>query len=238
MQQFANGIILQNTRYADKKITSKIFTRQLGLVSCHVVVNSSPKAKLKTSTLQPLHLIEMEMQVKQNKDVQQLLEARCYYVYKTISSNVHKLSIAQFINEILLKTIKEHQINEHLYEFVETCLKWLDEHPDDYNQLHLYFMLELTRYLGVEPYNNYSAKENYFDLREGKFLPVALPFPLGLGASQSSLFHHCLNIDLLSVQLSLSQRRELLEVLIAYLQIQVPNFGTLKSLEVLQAIFR
>jgi DNA repair protein RecO (recombination protein O) len=238
MQQFANGIVLQNIRYADKKIISKIFTRQLGLLSCHAVISTSPKAKLKAATLQPLHLIEMELQVKQNKDVQQLLEARCYYIYRDIPVNLSKLSIAQFINEILIKTIKEHQVNEHLYEFIETCLKWLDEHPDNFHQLHLYFMLELTRYLGIEPYNNFSPHEKYFHLREGKFLNTSVPFPLGLDEAQSVLFNQCINISLLHTPLPIAQRRQLLEILIAYFQTQVPNFGTIKSLDVLQTLFQ
>jgi DNA repair protein RecO (recombination protein O) len=236
MQQFANGIVLHNVRYADKKIISKIFTKQLGLVTCHVVISSSPKAKLKTSTLQPLHLIEMEMQVKQNKEVQQLLEARCYYVYKDLTTNFSKLTIAQFINEILIKTIKEHQVNEHLFEFIETCLKWLDEHQANFANLHLYFLIELSKYLGIEPFNNYSAQERFFNSREGKFLTVSEPFPLGLDESQSRLFNHFLTIDILSQTISKTQRLQLLEILIAYYQVQIPNFGTLKSLDVLKTV--
>lgn len=236
MQQFANGIVLQNIRYADKKLISKIFTRQFGLVNCHVVMSRSPKAKLKTGTLQPLHLIEMELQIKQNKEVQQLLEAHCYYVYKDLNQNFQKLSIAQFINEVLLKVIKEQQVNEHLFEFIETCLKWLDEHPDHFANLHLYFLLELLRYLGIEPYNNFSGTEPFFNCREGRFIPLGEPFPLGFDKEQSLMFAHFLNADVLPLPLNKIQRQHLLDMLLAYYQFQVPNFGQLKSVEVIRSV--
>lgn len=236
MQQYANGIVLQNVRYADKKIISRIFTRQLGLINCHAVLSQSPKAKLKMATLQPMHLIEMELQIKQNKDIQQLHEARCYYIYKDLSTNFAKISITQFINEILLKVIKDHQVNEHLFEFVETCLKWLDEHPDHFANLHLYFLTELLKYLGIEPYNNYQTHAPFFNCREGRFIPLAEPFPLGFDEQQSRLFATILNANILTMTLNKTQRQNILDLLLAYYQFQVPNFGTIKSLDVLRTV--
>ena len=47
---------------------------------------------------------------------------------------------------------------------------------------------------------------------------------------------HCLNGDILSQIISKAQRLQLLEIVMAYYQMQIPNFGTLKSLDVLKTV--
>ena len=41
------GIVLHNIKYADKKIISKIYTKDFGLISANVNVGNGPKAKIK-----------------------------------------------------------------------------------------------------------------------------------------------------------------------------------------------
>ena len=174
--------------------------------------------------------------LKQNKEIHQLTEASCYSIYTNISTSLSKLSIAQFLNEILIKSLKEQSSNLHLFEFVETCFKFLNDTEDHYTNLHLYFLIELTKYLGFEPQNNFSPRKPYFDCREGQFTALGLALPLGLNKDDSFLFSEFLKINSLKTNISNIQRQNLLETLLAYYRLHIPGFNDIKSLEVLKEV--
>ena len=230
------AILLQAIKHGDKKYILKLFTLANGLVTAFAVVGSGSKAKIKTSALMPLTLLDVELTIKQNKEVQQLNEVSCYYITTTINTSLNKLSIAQFINETLIKTLKEQSANVHLYEFIETCIKFLNTNQSNFTNLHLYFLIELTKYLGIEPQNNYDKNNCYFDCSEGQFTNYSLAFPLGLSAEESFLLSEFLKINSLKVTISNTQRQQLLTSILAYYSFHIPNFGNLKSVAVLQEV--
>ena len=230
------AVVLQAIKFGDKKLILKLYTKQNGLLTVSAFVGRGSSSKLKSSTLLPLTLIDIEFLFKQNKDIHQLTEASCNNVFKGISKNLSKLTIAQFINEILIKTLKEQSSNFHLFEFIETCLKFLDDAQENYINLHIYFLIELTKYIGFEPKNNYSVRTPYFDCREGQFTFNSLSLPLGLSKDDSVLFSEFLKINSLKTNLSNFQRQHLLEILLAYYRLHIPGFNDIKSLEVLKEV--
>lgn len=230
------AIILQTIKHGDKKFILKIFTRNHGTLTAATTVGKSASSKIKPSAILPLNLVDVELIVKQSKDIHRLTEASCYCVNMEISGSLAKLGIAQFLNEVLIKTLREQAANSHLFEFIETCLKVLNDTPEDYVNLHLYFLTELTKYLGFEPQNNYSVQSPYFDCREGRFSPVGLTMPLGLNKEDSVLFSEFLKTNSLKTRISNAQRRILVEILLAYYKLHIPGFNDVKSLEVLKEV--
>jgi DNA repair protein RecO (recombination protein O) len=123
-----------------------------------------------------------------------------------------------------------------LFRFTETCIRFLNDSEQDYVNLHLYFLLELSRYLGFEPQNNYSTERCYFDCREGLFSNYPLSFPLGLNATESGLFSRSLSQSLLQTRITNQERRILLDSILAYFKMHIPGFNDLKSLDVLRVL--
>lgn len=232
------AIVLQCIKRGDNKFILKLFTQQNGLITAAATVGKSPSSKIKSSHIMPLSLIDAEFILKQNKEIQQLTETSGYHSNPGISQALSKLSIAQFINELLIKCLKEQQPNSHLYIFIETCLKFLNDSEEDFVNLHLYFMMELTKYLGFEPQNNFSVQESFFDCRNGNYTSMSLAFPLGLGKEDSILFSEFLKINSLKTKLSNVQRRTLLDILLAYYRLHIPGFNEIRSLEVLKEVMK
>lgn len=226
------AIVLQSIKHGDKKFILKLYTQHNGLVTAAVALNKNIRA----SNIFPLSLINVELILKQNKEVHQVTEASSYYILADIPNSLSKLSIAQFINEILIKAIKESATNQHLYEFIESCLVYLNDTKTEFINLHLYFLAELTKFFGVEPQNNYSVQTPYFDCREGQFSSMSLAFPLGLGKEDSVLFSEFLKVNVLKSKISNEQRHIILDVLLAYYRLHFPGFNTIKSLEVLKEV--
>ncbi len=231
------GIVLQNIKYADKKVISKIYTRHYGLLTTHGFIGNTPLSKIKSSTILPLHQIEMSLVIKQNREVQQLTEARSLFVYNSLTRDYNKLAIAQFMNEILCKCLKEQTPNAELFNFVLASYKWLDIQESNFNDFHIYFLFELSKFLGFEPHNNYSSENIYFDTREGKFTGHSVSFPMGLDKKQSELFLNLFNSELIKRKFTTTERAELIECLLAYYKMQVAGFNDLKSISVLKEIF-
>ena len=230
------AIVLQSIRHGDKKVILKIFTANHGLLTVITSTGKTATSKVKTGTIQLLNILEVELILKQNKEIHQLTEASCYYAHTGISGSFSKLSIAQFLNEILLKSLKEQSSNQHLFDFIETCFTFLSDSEENYINLHLYFLLELSRYLGFGPQNNHNKADSFFDIREGRFSNNELPFPLGLSDSDSELFSGFLKQDILKTEYSGAQRQNLIEILLAYYRLHIPGFNEVKSLEVLREI--
>ncbi len=230
------AIVIQAIKYGDKKHILKLFTRQNGLLTVTCVLGSTPSSKIRSGVVLPLSLLDVELITKQNKEVHQLTEASCYYVNTTISSSLSKLSIAQFMNEILIKSLREQATNVALYDFLESCLRYLNESVEDPVNLHVHFLIEFTKYLGIEPSNNHSPSSPYFDCRDGRFSMASLSFPMGLDRDDSSLFSAALAINCLDEKLSNVQRKRLINILVAYYQMHMPGFTQIKSLEVLHQV--
>ncbi len=236
MQVSDKAIVLQNIRHGDKKFILKLYSKQHGIITTIVAVGNSSKSKIKSSTILPLTLVDIEFIIRQNKDIYLLTEMTCYKVLPHISTSFSKLSIAQFLNEILIKSLKEQSGNEHLYGFVESCLILLNDLESNFTNLHLYFLSELTKYLGFEPQNNYSAQTPFFDCRAGCFSSTYLIAPFGLNNEDSKYFSEFLKSNAMLISLSNAQRQMILNVLLDYYKLHLPEFNDVKSLEVLREI--
>jgi DNA repair protein RecO (recombination protein O) len=229
------GIVLHNVKYADKKIISKIYTKQFGLISAMVHVGNAPKSKIKAGILQPLTQIEIELSIKENKDIQTISEIKCLYVYTDLQTNFNKLCIAQFLNEILYKCLKEQFSNEDLFHLICDTYRWLDSANEGFQDTHIYFLFELSKHLGFFPTNNRDSLHPYFDTLEGKFDWTPKSFPLGFDKDQSILFSDLFSHSLTNPKPSnRSERLILLDCLLHYYKMQIPNLSELKSYQVIQ----
>ncbi|MFO0322435.1 MAG: DNA repair protein RecO [Bacteroidota bacterium] len=229
------GIILHNVKFADKKVISKIYTKQFGLISAIIHFGNSPKSKIKSGIIQSLTQIEFELSLKENKDIQTLTDIKSLYVYTDLQLNFNKLCIAQFLNEILYKSLKEQYPNDDLYFLICNTYQWLDTAQDKYLDTHIYFLFELSKHLGFYPTNNLDFQKPYFDTLEGKFNSVSKNFPYGFDKEQSILFASLFNYSLTQPKsISRSERLAILDCLIHYYKIQLPNLNEIKSYQVIQ----
>ncbi len=229
------GIVLHNIKYADKKIISKIYTKQFGLISAMIHFGNSPKSKIKSGVLQPLTQIEFELSLKENKDIQNISEIKCLYVYTDLQSNFNKLCIAQFLNEILYKCLKEQFPNEDLFALICDTYQWLDSANEGFQDTHIYFLFELSKHLGFYPANNMDLTHPYFDTLEGKYDSQPKSFPLGFDKEQSLLFFQLFTFSLTNPKSgNRSERLVILDCLLHYYKMQMPHLSEIKSYTVIQ----
>jgi DNA repair protein RecO (recombination protein O) len=230
------AIVLQAIKHGDKRQILKLYTRGHGLLTAITTIGKTQAARVRAASAMRLSIINAELVVKQNREIQQLTEASPSTVLANIPISMAKLGIAQFLNEILIKSLKEQHPNPRLFEFIENTLVYLNDAERDYTNLHLYFLYHLSKHLGFEPRNNYSVTEPFFDCREGQYSGMSFAFPLGLGKEDSRIFSEFMKMNCLSTTLSKIRRHQLLDIFMAYYRLHVPGFNEVLSLAVLKEV--
>src|SRR4051794_12834078 len=138
MRAADKALILSAIRHTDNRSIVKCYTRSRGLVTVSAMVGRSASARIRPSAVQPLTFVDAVLSLREGQEVQTLTEASVYYA-PDLSGSMPRLAVAMFMNELLVKCLKEQGANERLYDFIEHCLDRLQHSPDAYTTLHLYF---------------------------------------------------------------------------------------------------
>lgn len=233
------GIILHTINYSETSLIVKIISPDFGVKSYIVKGVRSKKSKFKATIFQPFALVDMVVSNTDKAELQRISEINILYPYVDIPYNIIKSSIVLFLNEIVYKAIKEQHSDENLFEYLKNSLQVLDLKHENCSNFHVFFMIQLSRYLGFFPQGNYSLSTSVFDLQEGSFVGHSPHHPHYLNAIQSKLFWDLLNAqyDIIhQLEIDKNQRKQLLQALIKYYQLHIASFGEIKSLEILEQV--
>ncbi|MDR3651778.1 MAG: DNA repair protein RecO [Paludibacter sp.] len=239
MQTKTSGIILHSIKYTDTSTIITVYTRQFGRVSYMVHGVNKKKSVCPIAFLQPLTLVEMDVYHAPGKSIQRIKEISIEHPYSGIPFNPVKNSLALFLSEVLFRTLHQTEPDDNLYLFLENSFLQLDCSEAGISNFHLVFLLKLTRYLGFEP-NMDEKQKSYFDLMNGVFLKEKPFHPHFLLPEISNDFKMVLMSDYSSMHdlvFSRSNRTNLLQSLVEFYRLHIPDFHGLQSLQVLQSLF-
>ena len=143
--------------------------------------------------------------------------------------------------EVLYKSIKEEEPNEHLFEFLYNTIKVLDLSENGSANFHLLFLAQLSKHLGFYPQKppKLNPSKIYFDLQEGCFVNLRPHHNAFVEPPYSDLFHSIFgtNFDVMdTLKLTQKERKILLEALLNYYSLHLSNFDNLKTLDILEEV--
>jgi len=235
------AIVIRSIDFSESSVVLKCYTDKFGMQSYLVNGVRGKKSAIRPSHVQVLNLLELESYHQQNKNLQRIKELKCEPLLKSIHYDFKKSSIGVFIAELINKCIKEeNHPDENLFDFLFHTIQILDLTDENVALLAPYFMLQLSKYLGFFPKNNYSSQNDAFDLKEGFFRPHDNNM-FGLCSSEISLkIYELLNSDfenLNRIELSKDNRSEIIEVMIKYYQFHISDFKELNSYVILKGLF-
>jgi DNA repair protein RecO (recombination protein O) len=237
MQIKTKAIVLTSIKYGEADLITKCLTEE-GVKSYMLrsVLRSGSK-KLKPGYFQPLSQLEITAVHNKKGNLNRMTEARVSYLYRTIGFNVYKQSIAQFLAEVLSRSLREEERNDPQFQYIENSLQWLDTH-DRFADFHLLFLLELTKFLGFYP-DVTNIVNNHFDLEEGIFTKYQ-PQRSFIGDPEITHFKLLIGTkfdDMERLKWNSAGRQYLLEKLLDYYELHVPGFKKPRSLKVLKEVF-
>ena len=234
------GIVLNNIKYSESSIIVKIYTEGFGLQSYLIRSAKSKKSKLKAGIFQPLTLLELIVNHNKKSKLHSIKEITNCFQFNEISVDIKKSSVALFIAEIINKSIREEEQNKSLFDFLFDTIQSLDKKEGRISEFHLYFLLDLTNFLGFYPQNNFGERCAIFNLYDGKFQEHAPEHPYFIEKELSKCLNEIIeisNIDRDKHQIPAVARKHLINKLIDYYRIHLNGFSTVKSHTVLEEIF-
>ncbi len=240
MIQKTRAIVLHSFKYGESGMIVRMLTPNFGMLSFLAHGARKARSKNKASLFQPLSILDVVAYIKPGDQLQHIREVRCPHPFTTIHSDIRKTSLALFMAEILLNSIKHQDIQADAYNFVEKAVYHLDSEQVKLAEFHIVFLLQLSKYLGFYPGRNYSASHCYFNLREGSYQAVFDGELNSLDQEESKLFFALSDIPVgenPSTSLSHPMRMRLLQKIIDYYRYHMEGFREIKSLRVLETVF-
>lgn len=233
------GIVFRTVKYAETSVIVEVFTHELGIKSYLIPGVRTQKAKTHASLLQLLSIIDLVAYNRQDRDINRIKEIQQAYVFQSIPFDVKKSAICLFMAEVARKSIREEDPNPDLFQFLEKCILCLDRSGTFNPNIHLWFLLQLTAYLGFLPGGNFSDQQSSFDIREGVFVAPAglttecIHLPL---SRVMDYFLHCSLEESDAPHLSSTERRLLLKKLLEYYTYHIDHFPAILSHSILAEV--
>ena len=239
MHQKTRGIVLHSLKYGESGLIATIYTESFGRMSFLMQGIHGKKSTVKANLLRQLSLLEMEVDFKQGRELQRVREIKISSPFISLPYEIAKSSQALFLAELLHKVLREEESRPELFEFLYHSIQVLDLMEGGIANFHLLFLIQLTRYLGFAPTNNYSESNPFFDMIAGKFAISPPDHPWFLKDPESSVLSGLLGINYqnsFQFQPHQEMRQSIVSIILDYYGLHLGNKLTIKSLEVLRLI--
>lgn len=228
------GLVLHTTPYAETSVVVKVFTRLFGVQSYIIKGVRGHSGRVKQNMLQPLTSLDMVVYVNPKNNlnhVKELTPRHTITKAEQQSSNQEIDNALRFFKtEVLYKALREGEPMPELYDYVENV-------TGNHRDTPIWFLLTVAHHLGIEPMDNHSIREPLFDLQEGRYVSVSTETTLS--TALSAMLHEYLSTfnSHLST-FNLTERRSLIDALIAYYQLHLSGFRNFNSHEILHTVLR
>jgi DNA repair protein RecO (recombination protein O) len=240
MLQKCRGIVLNTINYSENSVVLKCYTDLFGMQSYLINGVKGKKGAIKPSHLMPLSLLELEVYHQQNKNLQRIKELRCVPVLNHLHFELHKSTLALFMAELLTKSLREEDhIDEQMFGFLFHSVQIADLTEGSLRNFPVYFMIQLSKYLGFFPKANFGSKTPVFSLQEGVFVGEAANLSDYCNEPLSAALAQFIDLnfeEIQRVELPATLRRDLLNKIIRYYQLHLMLFSELKSPAVLHEV--
>lgn len=233
------GIVFHTIRYSETSAVVKIYTEEFGLMSFLVKGLYSRKSHLRAAMFGHLALLDLIVERRENKSLHYIREVGLNRSVPDFHDSISRNAIVLYINELLYKCIREEECNKPLFRFIITALQYLGNKELPVQAFHLLFMLKLTGFLGFSPRLAKTDAGSFFDMEEGLFLdsePLHRYYISGRPAAALEQLQFLDYGDLKEFRISLEVRDELLDRLLDYYRLHIPDMGEMKSVKVLQEL--
>ena len=234
------AIVLHAFKYGDSRMIADLFTREAGRLSVIVNLPKTSRGKARKQFFQPLTLLDVEIDLRQRAQLQPLRDVRLLLPFTSIPFDAKKTSISLFVAEFLYYALRGEQQNEPLFSYVANSVEWLDSSAGHFANFHLVFLMRLSRFLGFYPNLEDYTEGCLFDLRAGTFCLCQPTHHDVLQPAEAGLVALMMRMDFPTMhlfKLSHTDRNRLIEIILAYYRLHLPDFPELKSLPVLQEVF-
>ena len=234
------GIVLHSIPYTDTSAIIYMYTEAFGRASYMVSRRRSKKSPLVKSLFIPLSVLDLEVEHLNKREIHRIKEARVCLPLQEILCDPIKNVLALFLSEFLFRVVKETEPDPRLFCFLYDSIQVLECADKGVANFHLVFLLRLLRYLGIFPNIENRRAGYYFDMLNSVFTVDQPAHPHFLGKEDTEVFARLLKMSYENMSLYVFSRQErvrIIQKILEYYHLHLPDFAEIKSLAVLQSLF-
>ncbi len=236
------AVVLHSMPHGERGHIAYLYTREGGRVSYYLFSAKNGVAQVGGNkiSLQPLSVIEMIGSTSRSGDMHRMKEAKAAFTAFGIYGDIVKSTVSLYIAEFLYRIVRDKEANPILFDFIIGSIKSLDTMDDiSAANFHIYFTLNISRFLGFYPANEY-FEGSYFDIPLGRFTLIKPQHMAYINREGSRLMGEFLSVSvdqLSTIKLSREQRRYLLECIVAFFGHHHETFYKIESIKILSEVF-
>lgn len=189
---------------------------------------------------EPLNVVDLVIDKKAGKSLYRIIEAKVNLNSSMGMVDPAKNAVAFFLAECLYRIFRESTVDKELYFFIKQSADLLHSLQKGIANFHLVFLFEMTKYLGFYPNVENGSDIKYFDMVNGIFVSTKPMHSFFLAPNESIMLMKLSRMNYSNMhffQFSRHDRIRILNQLLDYYRIHVPEFGTISSLSVLTDLF-
>ena len=194
----------------------------------------------KLALFQPMFPVEFEGLESSRQQMHRFKEVQGGFVLQSLPFDVRKSTMALFMAEVLYRLVREYdEPNQALFDFVWNCVGALDSMDEGVANFHLWFLANLSRFLGFCPGNDYSAGD-WFDIREGLYTKTRPAHVSYMNRECACMLRDFLECDvrcLAEIGLNRTQRVEFLNAVLVYFGYHLDAISAVQSVRILREVF-
>ncbi len=229
------AIVLRTIRHGDRGVVVQAYTERSGRRAYYTRI--SGKAGITSAVFHPLNRLEIVVTEDPEKELHHLKEARVEVPFDHIPRDPLRGTVLLFLQELLLRTLREGPADEGLFVFLWNACTVLD-HTEHLAEFPAVLLLQYSMHLGFYPEAPRPGAEQ-FDLREGCFTSSAAGSGHVLPPPQAAVIADLMKADLLHLDRmphSAQQRRKAVDDLLLYFRLHLDGMGELRSPKVLHQV--
>jgi len=143
-----NAIVLKTVEYSESSVIATLFTREKGKTAVIAKGARRPKSKF-AAFLVPGQLLEVVYYYKQSRSVHTLSDISYSKKLNSLRVEIDKMALMMTTLELTGQLLHDNEVNQPLYDFIETFLEWSDKQDKIPRSLFPYIQLRLAEYVGV-----------------------------------------------------------------------------------------
>jgi DNA repair protein RecO (recombination protein O) len=235
MKKIDYGFVINRISYSETSLILRIFTLENGLKPFLFQGAKKKKGYL----VAPLSPLEFSYYQRNDSSLAKMTEASLFVQLDTVFSHPIKSGLLFFQNEVLKEILHEGVEDRNLFQFIQTELLWL-EHATEFTNYPIFWLLELMKSQGFMP--QIEEENGYFLDMENGLITKHAPTTGHIYRTGDEVLTliHVMDLEkeqFLSTSISKVTREKLLNLLLDYYALHFPNFGPLKSIEVLESVW-
>lgn len=234
------GVVLHTLKYGDSSMVAYLLTDVGGRRSYMVQgVRSRSGRGSKLALFQPMFPVEFEGLESSKQQMHRFKEIRTAFPLQSMPFDVRKSTMALFMAEVLYRLVRESEPNEALFDFVWSSVGALDTMEEGVANFHLWFLANLSRFLGFCPGNAY-VPGAWFDIREGLYTPVRPAHTHAMTRECTAVLRDLMECDvrlLSEIGLNRAQRVEFLNAMLVYFGYHLDAISAVQSVRILKEVF-